>query len=584
MSDEATAETRERLKRRRIERSIVVAFSLVCSLFFCNKAFHIDDPLYLSIARQILVDPLRPFDGMINWQQVTEPAWRVSISPPGYSYWLAAWLYAGVTTEWSLHFVGTFWLILLGLGTYAWAKRLGDWPLGATLLVLATPITLAGQNLMLDVPMLALAVSALAVYYRASDRNSTMLALAAGLLAGLSVNFKYAGVVPIVVMGADAVVWRRWRLLSAAILGSGLLVAGQLTIAMRDGVPQLLFARDWITQLWPSGARDIIHRFATSLAYLGAAAAWLLLAAQVGARITVRHVAAAIVACAGASLAVLDLRERERTVGMLPAVQFAAFAFNGGFIVAWLLFESIRRARGGNWRNWTSALLSGDSTQPIRSGIILALWSAGFWYLGSLNGPFVAPRALLPCVVSLVLSVLSVAPIRDAVGMAFIHVAVLLTIAAGIFVGASDYYWAGVYRSYAPQLATNYKPVDGTLYFLGHWGWQYYAADAGMVQFDPMRTRLQPGDILIWPVNVDCGGFTFPKPGDPVPAPIARIMLRSREIARVTVPADYAWLPRTRSQPGLVFLHGDTDRGRLPWGWSAHSDPAEIFVILRYGN
>src|SRR2546425_9628192 len=150
MSGENIAHDRRARRQRRVEQTIVVAFSLVVSLVFCNKAIHIDDPLYLSIARQILADPLRPFAGLINWQQVTQSAWQVSISPPGYSYWLAAWMAAGVTSEWGLHCVGSFWVVLLGLATYDWARRLGEWPLPATLFVISSPILVAGQNLMLD--------------------------------------------------------------------------------------------------------------------------------------------------------------------------------------------------------------------------------------------------------------------------------------------------------------------------------------------------------------------------------------------------------------------------------------------------
>ena len=69
------------------------------ALPFSTKALHIDDTMYVHIARQILDDPLRPFSGSINWYQRTERAWNVSTSPPGYSYWLATWMRFGVTSE-----------------------------------------------------------------------------------------------------------------------------------------------------------------------------------------------------------------------------------------------------------------------------------------------------------------------------------------------------------------------------------------------------------------------------------------------------------------------------------------------------
>jgi hypothetical protein len=562
-------ESDRRARRRRLtEQTIIVAFSLIMSLAFCNKAFHIDDPLYLSIARQILAHPLHPFDGEINWQQITQPAWEVSISPPGYSYWLAAWMAIGVESEWGLHLAGSFWAVVLGLATYDWARRLGDWALEATLLVLSSPLVIAGQNLMLDVPMLALATAAIAVYHRASDQNSVGLAVLAGLLAGISVNVKYAGVVAIGVMAVDAILWRRGRLLIGAVVAITLLVAGQMTLASRDGVPQLLFARTWIARLWPSDARDILHRVSTSLLYLGGSAAWLLLLWGTWRR-GAAWCLAVIALCAAASLlAILDLRSLEPTASMMPLVHACIFAFNGTAIFIALLLLCVQNAGNGALRRWLLELRGGGLGSPIRQGVILVVWTAGFWYLGVLNGPFVAPRALVPCLLSLALSVLAISPSPDQAGRTVIRSAVAITLAFGLLVGVGDYRWAGIYRERASELVQKYRAHGGTLYFLGHWGWQHYAAEAGMIQFDPIRTRIRHGDTIIWPKHVDC------------PLPMSPILRRCPEVAREQVEIS-PWLPRTRSPSGNIFLHGDTNHGRIPWGWSKGGDPLEVFLILR---
>jgi hypothetical protein len=605
MPDETISQGRRSRRQRGAEQTIVILFSLVVTLAFCNKAFHIDDPLYLSIARQILIDPLRPFDGLINWQQVSEPAWKVSISPPGYSYWLAAWLAAGVTSEWALHCAGSIWVVALGLATHAWARRLGDWALAATLLVISSPLIIAGQNLMLDVPMLALAASAIAVYLSASDKDSIGMSLLAGLLAGLSVNVKYAGIVVIGVMAMDTVLWRRWRLLGAALAGVSLLILGQFTVASKDGVPQLLYAREWITRLWPSDARDMLHRTSESLMYLGAGVAWIVLLARAMLLRGVWGLGVFFAACGIAVLAIFDLRSREPGVSAAPIAHAMLFACNGSVLLIWLASQLATRGRQppGPRSTLASTTLAGREGQPpgvddrgiqreadadrslawrtgdrgsqLRQGIMLLAWTVGFWYLGTLNGPFVAPRALVPCILSLTLAVLSIAPAADELGKVFIRGAVLLTLAFGLIVGVSDYLWAGTYREAAPRLMENYRPSSrGTVYFLGHWGWQYYAEAAGMVQYDLLRSRLIAGDIIVWPQGVDY----------PLPAPIKSSILRvCPEVAREQVAAN-RWLPRTRSQQGCIFLHGDTANGRLPWGWSPANDPQEVFLILRCGE
>jgi hypothetical protein len=557
--------------QRHVGPIIVVAFSLVVSLPFCNKAFHIDDPLYLSIARQILVDPLRPYDGLINWQQVTQPAWFVSISPPGYSYWLAAWMAVGVTSEWGLHCAATIWVIILGLAVYCWARRLGDQPLAITLLVMSSPLVIAGRNLMLDVPMAALAAGSMVVYQWASERRSMGLALLAGLLAGLCVNVKYAGVVVLGVMLIDSVLWRRWRLLPASLLGVALLVIGQMTIASRDGTPQLIFARKWIQDQWPSGAGDMAHRGLESIVYLGGAAAWFFMMGSLLCRRKPWSMVIAVVAIAAGALAAFDVQARESTAGAAALVQAGLFACNGALIVVWAATQLIRASRSTGWSRLKDAWVRNDDSNPLRQSIMLGTWTAGFWYFGTLNGPFVAPRALLPCVMSLALAGM-LAMSLDLPGKFWLRGSVALTLIAGLLVGVADYQWAGTYREYAPRLAEQYKQANGgKLYFFGHWGWQHYALAAGLVQFDPIRARPAAGDAIIWPRNVDS-------------ALLVEVMLRgTREIAREPVPAT-EWLPRTRSREGLIFLHGDTENGRIPWGWPGTPSPQEIFVILRLGN
>jgi hypothetical protein len=199
---------------------------------------------------------------------------------------------------------------------------------------------------------------------------------------------------------------------------------------------------------------------------------------------------------------------------------------------------------------------------------MLLVWTAGFFYLGALNGPFVAPRALLPCVVSLVLAIMVLAPRAGEISVMARRGAIVTTMLIGFLVGAGDARWANTYRDAAPWLAEKYGPRDGTVYFLGHWGWQWYADVAGMVQFDPARTRLAPGDVIILPENVDC------------PLPVERVLRDCVEIARDDVPGS-VWLPRTRDPERLVFLHGDTARGRIPWGWAGDDHPQEWFRVYR---
>ena len=56
-------------------RALVIGCVLVSTLPFVNKAFHIDDPAYVAVARNVLEDPLRPFAGAEHKLAVNPETW-----------------------------------------------------------------------------------------------------------------------------------------------------------------------------------------------------------------------------------------------------------------------------------------------------------------------------------------------------------------------------------------------------------------------------------------------------------------------------------------------------------------------------
>src|SRR5947207_1627140 len=104
--------------------AVLALLTLGCLLPFLNKAFHIDDPVFLWPAQQIERDPLRPFDRQVNWYGYTEPLGSLTIHPPLVSYYMAAAARVAGWSEPALH--GAFLLLAIGVvvGTYLLARRL----------------------------------------------------------------------------------------------------------------------------------------------------------------------------------------------------------------------------------------------------------------------------------------------------------------------------------------------------------------------------------------------------------------------------------------------------------------------------
>ena len=56
---------------------------------FVGKAFHIDDPIFLWTAEQIVQAPADFFGFAVNWYGVSEPMHMINKNPPLVSYYLA---------------------------------------------------------------------------------------------------------------------------------------------------------------------------------------------------------------------------------------------------------------------------------------------------------------------------------------------------------------------------------------------------------------------------------------------------------------------------------------------------------------
>src|SRR5947199_4449288 len=90
---------------------------------FVNKAFYVDDPLFIWMAQQIAQHPLDPYGFDLNWSSFTQPMSLVMQNPPLCSYYIAAIGSIFSWSEISLHTAFLFWAIMSILGTFALAQR-----------------------------------------------------------------------------------------------------------------------------------------------------------------------------------------------------------------------------------------------------------------------------------------------------------------------------------------------------------------------------------------------------------------------------------------------------------------------------
>ncbi|MBL8797241.1 MAG: glycosyltransferase family 39 protein, partial [Planctomycetia bacterium] len=191
------AQFRTWLARRRA----LLALALLYTTLNAVKPLTVDDTAYYFFARQCAEQPERPYDFQVFWYQVPEPANTV-LAPPVLPYWwsLALRLFGERPWLWKLWLLPFAILLVFSLDNLARCFAPGmRQPL--VWLTVLSPSFLPSFNLMLDVPAVALSLTALALFMRAVGRQSWLLALWAGVCAGLAMQTKYtAFMVPAVML------------------------------------------------------------------------------------------------------------------------------------------------------------------------------------------------------------------------------------------------------------------------------------------------------------------------------------------------------------------------------------------------
>jgi hypothetical protein len=135
--------------------------------------------------------------------------------------------------------------------------------------------------------------------------------------------------------------------------------------------------------------------------------------------------------------------------------------------------------------------------------LLLALWVFGtFAFTAFLNWTINA-RSVLPLIPAVGILL---ARRLDKLGIATlkslqVKTAVGLVVSAcfSLWIASADANWANSARQTAGVIRQQTMGATGTVWFQGHWGFQYYMQQMGLRPFDFTTTVLQPGDIVVVP-------------------------------------------------------------------------------------
>lgn len=485
-----------------------------CAVLFClANAFKpalIDDLGYIWFIRPILDNPLQPFgpppDGFrLIWYAQGQGSFAL-LTPMVMPYWLAI----GASFFGENLVLLKLWLfpfcLLFATAIASLLRRFAPaYAKPFLAMTIFSPSFLPSINVMVDVPALALGLSALAIFLKALDSKTPRWrwVLLAGLLAGLAAQTKYTGTTATASILLYAILHRRWREGAvAAAIAIAIFVGWEAYLSHVYGRTHFLLHLE---------QRESTMTFERKLGMIG-------------------PLIGVLGSLTPAMISLLLLASRYRRSIVLGSLGLMVF----GFLFMALVPESLglfyRHPTRVNNEVSISTIVAGVNGAVftfLMVGVIGYLgwrgWSkrrpkprfgsANFFLVGWLLielvayfplSPFAAARrAMGIIVVSTMLTgrLLNLTDRRQ-VHQNLVSAIALFGVGLGVLFAWTDYRDALVEKRGLQESVAWIRQQSGgerRIWFTGHWGFHYYGREAGLRAVDPGTSTLDEGDWLIYP-------------------------------------------------------------------------------------
>ena len=484
----------------RIGATALVALTLLCLLPFSGKAFHIDDPVYLWTAKQIVEHPLNPYGFDINWSNTALPMWEATPNPPLVCYYAAL---VGRIAGWSeraLHLGFLLPALAAVLGAYRLAGRFTRQPwLAAAATLLAPGLLVSATGIMCDTMMVALWIWATLFWVEGLDDPQKPLSLAiSGLLISACALTKYFGICLIPLLFVYSIMQKRavgrwlWFLLIPLVVLGGY--------------------EAWTYALYGHGTLWFGLQFTAAK---GQARRQGHFSAATG------HALVGLAFAGGCTLPALTFGPLLWSRKQLFVGGIAAIMVTLAYFLGWISMGSAYP--DPEWLYRHAALVNTQLALCLAGGIsvlalaisdlrergdapslLLFLWVAGTFLFAVFVNWQVNARSLLPLIPAAAILTarrLDETQLRLTVWRRLaVIVPLIISGAVSLWAAWGDEELANTARTMAEQVRSK-SLHPSTVRFQGHWGFQYYMELIGAQPLDNKTRNFHPGDLLVLPVN-----------------------------------------------------------------------------------
>ena len=517
-TDEANAPLIQTAHRLRPALVVSFLFPLLAGLPFLQKPFHIDDPLFVWAAQHITQDPLNFYGFHVNWYGYLMPMHEATQNPPLFSYMLAPVGRALGWHERPFHLVVLGFAGMAGLIGYLIAQRWTRYPLAAALFASASPAVLVSSTtVMCDIPMYALWLASVYLWLRGletlglsfydlrSYAQSSVQPPPAPVRTHAAVYFLFSGLCTICAVLTKYVALSLFPLLALLTVLHGRRALPWLSMLIVPLCGVLLY-EFYTKHLYGTGLIAFAFGYASERTGVVQGVAWSKLYTTlcfVGALYPV----ILVVPFLGST------RRRALFCTLFTAIATAGIFFwlrttpansnkELGLVMqqaVWTVSGAVSVIFAGGWiaRLFTiRSLKTGIALRRVE--LFLGLWFLGVFVFAGWVSHMVNARMLVPMALPLAILLTRFFESQTKPIAAYSFLC-SLTLVLALMVGYADYSLATSAKRAAETIMGRER--EGTVWFCGHWGFQYYMETLGAKPLDADHPEIKTGDYYVVPSN-----------------------------------------------------------------------------------
>lgn len=454
------------------------------TLWNINKPFHIDDTIYLEISQWIELNPLKPMSGLINWYGTLQPNYEFN-NPRLFMYLQAIWGKIFSYSEISFHILISLFLGWSLIRFYHLSVIFNSTiPAYLTLIFGLSPALLIGQNVMIDIPLIALWLE---FFYWTFNKNInyTKRIFFSSIIASIAFLTKYTSILlfPVLIINI---------LYSKRLINFLWLIIPILFVSLWCLFNIYDFGNIHLLNLpsKPFWIERYIETFVGIFVYTGIIffPIILIIFSNFKNKKKLSHLPTIFIlgiCMLWPTLLVLNFFFEIDKI-FYNKLFFISSLFSGLIIIIFLLIKNLFKSK--------NLLLQ-------KNNIILNYWIFSIPMFIIFFSPFLATRHLLLIFPALILffteNIESVLLKRKKLSIILF---IVFLMNANIF-AKSDYWLAKLYKNQAEIISNDLADYE-KVWFNGNWGWQWYAKKNGMIHFSSTDHKMVSGDVIIIPSNV----------------------------------------------------------------------------------